>query len=107
MIFLQHIKYALGLFNSKVLNYFYQYLSQEGGKTLAQIKIGLLEELPVIYDPIYEQKIVVLVGEAINVKRKNSEADISEIEEEINKLVYGMYDLNDSEIKIIENSFSE
>ena len=102
-----NLKYALGLFNSKVLNYFYQYLSQEGGKTLAQIKIGLLEELPVIYDPIYEQKIVVLVGEAINVKRKNSEADISEIEEEINKLVYGMYDLNDSEIKIIENSFSE
>ena len=47
-------------------------------------------------------KIINNVNEILNIKNKNSNADISEIEGEIDKIVYWLYNLEDKEIRIIE-----
>jgi len=38
----------------------------------------------------------------LSTKKENSKTDTSELEREIDRLVYGLYDLTDEEIKIIE-----
>lgn len=42
------IRYVLALLNSKVLNYFYQNISQEKGRTFAEVKKNYLEKLPIV-----------------------------------------------------------
>ena len=44
-----------------------------------------------------------LVDEILKIKSENSSGDVSIIEKEIDKIVYKLYNLNDGEIKIIEN----
>ena len=50
-----------------------------------------------------ENKIINKVDEILKIKNKNSSEDVHEIEEEIDKIVYKLYDLTEEEINIIEN----
>ena len=43
-----------------------------------------------------------LVDEILKIKSENSSGDVSEIEKEIDKIVYKLYNLNDGEIRIVE-----
>jgi hypothetical protein len=57
-----NIKYLLGLMNSKLLNYIYQNISQEKGRTFAEVKKIYLAKLPIkICDVILQNKVVKLV----------------------------------------------
>lgn len=47
-------------------------------------------------------EIVSLVDEILKLKTKDSTLDTSNLESEIDKLVYKLYNLTDDEIKIIE-----
>ena len=47
-------------------------------------------------------KIINKVDEIFKIKNKNSNADVSEIEREIDKIVYGLYGLSEEEVGIIE-----
>lgn len=48
-------------------------------------------------------KIINNVSEILKFKGKNSSADVSEIEKEIDKIVYKLYNISDEEIKFIDN----
>ena len=50
-----------------------------------------------------EDKIINKVDEILKIKNKNSSEDVHEIEEEIDKIVYKLYDLTEEEIRIVEN----
>ena len=52
-------------------------------------------------------KIEKTVDNIIVSKRVKPNASISDLETEIDKLVYQMYDLNDAEIEIIENKMEQ
>ena len=45
-----------------------------------------------------------LVDQILKVKKQNPEADTSELEKEIDQLVYALYELTEEEIEIIESS---
>ena len=47
-------------------------------------------------------KIINNVDEILKIKSKNFNADVSEIEREIDKIVYGLYGLSEEEVGIIE-----
>ena len=51
-----------------------------------------------------EKKIVSAVNEILEVKEKTPEADITEKENALNKMVYNLYGLTDDEVKIIESA---
>jgi len=102
------LKYAMALLNSKLLNAIYHFLSQEEGKTLAQIKIGLVNELPFILGnqkPFIElvDKILSITKSEDYLQNPSKQAKVKECEKQIDQLVYKLYGLTPGEIKIIEN----
>ena len=98
-----NLKYFLGLFNSRLLNFVYHSISQEQGKSQAQVKIKVVRELPVVVPAEEEQlPIIALVDEILEAKAADPCADTAKKEEKIDKLVYALYDLTDDEIAIVE-----
>jgi hypothetical protein len=95
------LKYFLGILNSRLLNYIYQFLSSEEGKTLAQVKTGLVEQLPVVYDKAKEKYLVKLVDKLIEMRRANPGIDVSGLESELDEYVCDLFGLNEDEKKLI------
>ncbi|MEZ2321943.1 MAG: TaqI-like C-terminal specificity domain-containing protein [Microcoleus sp.] len=96
-------KLLVGVLNSKLLTYFYRLLSMEVNRTLAQIKPTILKNLPVQFD---NEKIVIriesIVDQILIAKKSDPKADTTELEKEIDQLVYQLYELTAEEIKIVE-----
>jgi hypothetical protein len=90
-----HIFFILGILNSRLLNTLYHFLSQEEGKSLAQVKTRVVDFLPVpLMKPSLQQPLVELVA-----RRLQGEL----VDKEIDVLVYELYGLTDEEITVIEN----
>ena len=51
-----------------------------------------------------EVTITEIVNKILEIKENNPNADVSKLEREIDQLVYKIYELNESEIAIIEGS---
>jgi hypothetical protein len=99
------IKYILGLFNSRLLNFIYQKTTEEIGKVLPQVHIADLKELPIPKpDKDQQMPIIQLVDRILAAKKRNPEADTSALEREIDQLVYKLYGLTEEEIKIVEGA---
>ncbi|MEM1724846.1 MAG: TaqI-like C-terminal specificity domain-containing protein, partial [Thermoplasmata archaeon] len=108
------LRYILALLNSKLLNYYYRVISLEFGRTLAQIDIDTVELLPIPplspqNEPIVEE-LVSLVSQILShTQSKNylsdpqKQAEVKELEKEIDRLVYKLYGLTEAEIKTIED----
>ncbi len=99
-----NLKYLLALFNSHLLNFIYHFISQESGKSQAQVKISVVNKLPVVV-PAEEQQypIIALVNEILSAKSSNPDENTAELEREINKRIYELYNLTSKEIRIVEN----
>ena len=99
-----NLKYLLGLFNSHLLNFIYHFVSQEQGKSQAQVKISVLNKLPVVIPAAEQQRpIIALVNEILSAKDSNPDRDTAKLEKKINKRVYELYNLTSKEIGIVEN----
>lgn len=99
-----HIKYILGLLNSKL---YYVWLYNKGkrkGETL-ELYQKPLSEIPIKKAPSdIQNSIVKIVNEIITLKKANPNHDISSLEQQIDDIVYNIYGLTNAEIKIIEQS---
>ena len=99
------LKYILGILNSKLGNYMYKLMSCETGKVFAQVKLTVLRELPIkVISESSQLPIIQLVDEILNMKHISSDTDISEKEDQINRLIYKIYNLTEDEIETIEQS---
>jgi adenine-specific DNA-methyltransferase len=100
-------EYLLGLLNSKFLNWYYQnIINNEVGEALAQVKRGHLCILPVAFPKeLFSKKIIKIVSQILKAKKKNSAADTSALEKEIDLMVYKLYDLTYDEVKIVDPGF--
>jgi len=56
------------------------------------------------FNSVLFEKIENIVKQILNLKQTDNSADTTDLENEINKLVYKLYELTDEEIKIIENN---
>lgn len=98
-------KFLLGLINSKLLDFYYTLLNPEKGEALAEVKKENLSRLPInIADNKLQKKIIELVDRILSKKQKDTKADTTALENQIDQLVYQLYDLTAEEIAIIENS---
>jgi adenine-specific DNA-methyltransferase len=90
---------VLGILNSKLITFFYQEISQEGGRILAEVKPSRVKAVPVpnLKDIKSLSKIVQKV---INKKQENQ--DTSYEESQIDRMVYELYGLTEEEIRIVE-----
>lgn len=95
------LEYLLGVLNSKyALNWFYTY----GKKRGAGVDIGVdkLRTFPLAENP--NKKIETLVKDVIAKKELGKNTD--SLEQEINNLVYKLYELTYDEVKVIDPEFS-
>ena len=98
-----NLKYLLALFNSHLLNFIYHFISQESGKSQAQVKISVVNRLPVVIPAEEQQRLVIaLVDEILSAKDSNPEEDTTKLENKIDQIVYSLYDLTPDEIAIVE-----
>jgi adenine-specific DNA-methyltransferase len=97
-------KYVLALLNSKLLSFYKTKNSGSAKKDdFTQITLGDIRQLPIPKIEISkQQKFIKLVNDILVSKEKNEDTTIAE--NEIDKLVYQLYELTEDEIKIIENA---
>ncbi|QTA81441.1 SAM-dependent methyltransferase [Desulfonema limicola] len=97
------LKFILALMNSKIMNYVYRNKFKSTKKVFSEIQARSVEQLPIPQINKKEQnKFIKLAKKAIFIKKNNFTADISDIEKEIDQLVYKLYGLTKEEIAIVE-----
>ncbi|MDP2919213.1 MAG: TaqI-like C-terminal specificity domain-containing protein [Dehalococcoidia bacterium] len=96
-------KYLLGILNSTVVLWLFD-------KLLAKLQNGYYEPSAIFIKdfpiPVTNetQHIESLVNRILAIKDKNPNADVSELEHQIDQLVYQLYGLNEEERKIVEEN---
>lgn len=101
-------KFLLGVLNSKFLSYYLNVEFQDkhlAGGYLA-INKSTIEQLPLIDLPFEQQQPIIALVDQI-IKKENSEADTSELECQINQMVYELYGLTPEEKAVVEGSFPQ
>ena len=68
------------------------------------LKKSTIEKFPIKINANYQENIIEIVKNILELKELNLETDTLYFENEIDQLVYGLYDLTGEEIEIIENS---
>ena len=101
---IEELKVILAILNSKLMTFYHKnvFLDTEK-KVFPKILIANAKKFP-IKIPSDRTAITDLVNLIISTKRKNSSADTSSLESEIDSLVYQLYGLTEEEIKIVEQS---
>ncbi|MCX7809515.1 MAG: Eco57I restriction-modification methylase domain-containing protein [Leptospiraceae bacterium] len=104
----KNLKYIIGLLNSKPVAFFFKTFYAGGGlgEDGYRYKKAFLEQLPLPpitkeNQPIADQ-IVQKVDQILSIKKQNPFANTSNLEHQIDQLVYKLYNLTEEEIKIIE-----
>ncbi|MBU4338993.1 Eco57I restriction-modification methylase domain-containing protein [Patescibacteria group bacterium] len=99
-----NLKYILAVLNSKfALDWFYK----NGKKRGVGVDIGVekLRTFPIkIASESVQKPFINLVDQILKKKKDNPEADTSDLEKEIDRMVYELYNLMEGEIKIVEDN---
>ena len=99
------LKYLLAIMNSKLMNYIYANKYKSTKKVFSEIQARSVGELPIKVANVPELNL--LADQAIKIKKEDFSADIEEIINKIDRLVYKLYNLSDEEIDIIEHNSIE
>ncbi len=92
------LKFVCGILNSKVVNYWYPHkykMPTIGGYELSSIPIPEASKEQ-------QQPIIALVDKILVAKKENPQADTSEWEKEIDRLVYELYGLTYDEVLVVD-----
>ena len=99
------LKYILALVNSKLFDFIYWTINPEKGEALAEVKAMHLDQLPIKFaDNKTQSEIELLVDKILTIKLEDNSADTKDLENQIDQLVYKLYDLTEEEIRIIETT---
>ena len=100
----EKLKFLLAILNSKVSEWYFNLIGTTTGMGTNRWKKYKIELLPIkVPTESQEQTIEILVNEILSIKKRNASADTTSLENQINQLVYQLYDLTEEEIEIIEN----
>jgi hypothetical protein len=100
----EKIKYLSALLNSKLCNYQLFESAPRTGMGDLIISVQALEHLLVYYPKANEQKLFEDLLDEI-IKRKKSNQDTTTLENEIDLLVYKLYELTYDEVRVIDKDF--
>jgi hypothetical protein len=96
------IKYLLGLLNSKLINWFFRRFS-----TNSNVNGYEVEQFPISNNidlNKFKNMIASIVAHILEEKQNDPYADTSNLEQQIDQLVYRLYELTEDEIKLIEQA---
>jgi type II restriction/modification system DNA methylase subunit YeeA len=96
------LKYLLALMNSKLFTYYlFEQTPKSTNKSYPSFNSKLIKSMPIYLATIEEQQPFIDLVDKILAKKENNE-DTSAEEQEIDVLVYKLYDLTEEEIKMVE-----
>jgi len=99
------LELVLGVLNSKLYGFYFRKFYSEEDDLFPKIKVNELKRLPFkVPDSNTEKKLIEFVNKIIQEKEKSPTFNSIDMENEIDQLVYQLYDLSKEEIKIIENA---
>nr|WP_039451660.1 TaqI-like C-terminal specificity domain-containing protein [Pedobacter glucosidilyticus] len=99
----EKLKFLLAILNSKVSEWYFNLIGTTTGMGTNRWKKYKIELLPIkITSQAQEKEIEILVNQILAIKKQDPLANIIELENQINQLVYQLYDLTEEEIKIVE-----
>ena len=96
-------KYLLGIINSSLIAFYFKKKYNRQDITFPEIRIYELSALP-IKIALNKLDLEKLVDRILTAKNSDPMADTSELETEIDRLVYQLYGLTEAEIKIVEGA---
>ena len=96
-------KYLLGILNSRITRYLVSQSAAERQGGYLEFKPMYILLLP-IPDPPENEGISALVSQILDTADTDPDTDISELEDEIDQMVYLLYDLTPEEIAIVEGA---
>jgi hypothetical protein len=98
-------KYILAILNSKLMGYYFINKFSERDNVFPKSKIGQCRLLPIRKcEPQKQFQFISLIDEILKNKSKDISINTTALENQIDQLVYQLYNLTDEEIKIIEAS---
>ena len=104
-----NLHYLLGILNSKAFTFFYRnfYCGGVLGNKGLRYKRDFLLKVPIpSATPAQQKPIIDLVDQILAVKKADNTADTTELEKQIDALVYKLYGLTDEEIRSIVGKLS-
>lgn len=100
-----NLKYILAIINSKLMNFYYETLNPEKGEVLAEVKKQNVEKLLIKIANNKTQLIFIQrVDEILTFKSQGK--DTTALEQQIDNMVYKLYQLTYQEVKIIDPEFA-
>ncbi|MCU7246169.1 MAG: Eco57I restriction-modification methylase domain-containing protein [Microcystis aeruginosa WS75] len=100
------IKFLLGIMNSSLMNYIYNNKFKSTKTVFSEIQTRSISQLPIPkISKTKQAKCIYLVDQILAAKKSDPKADTSELEKEIDNLVYKLYQLRYNEVKIIDPDF--
>ncbi|MFN4000199.1 Eco57I restriction-modification methylase domain-containing protein [Algoriphagus sp.] len=99
------LEQIVAFLNSKLINYYYKKMFSMGAEFTITVTKENLSVIPIKnIDSSYKVKLETIVKEITTLKKNKPTASISELENQIDQLIYQLYDLTEAEIKIIESN---
>ena len=96
-------KYVLALLNSSLMQWYYSTMFKGDTELFPKIRIAQAKQLPIKkVTKDKQQPIIDLVDQILLKKRSDPTANTTNIEHQIDELVYDLYDLSEEEIAVIE-----
>jgi tRNA1(Val) A37 N6-methylase TrmN6 len=101
----EKLKFLLAILNSRVSEWYFNLIGTTTGMGTNRWKKYKIELLPIKVPSAEQEKdIEGLVNQILAIKKYSSNADTTELENQIDQLVYQLYDLTEEEIRIIETA---
>ena len=98
-------KFLLGVLNSSTIRFYLGLIAETSGMGTSRWINNYVKEFPIPEAACDQQALIIeLVDQILNVKRTDPDADVSDLENEIDQIVYLLYDLIPEEIAIVEGA---
>lgn len=99
----EKLKFLLAILNSKVSEWYFNLIGTTTGMGTNRWKKYKIELLPIKNaSQVQENDIEILVNQILALKKQNPTTDTTDLENQIDQLVYQLYGLTEEEIKIVE-----
>jgi len=100
-----NLKLLNSILNSKLVFWYLLKIGSGLGKEGFEFRKIFVEQLPIPKIPqSAQQPFITIVDQILSIKQKDSDANTSALERQIDKMVYKLYGLTEEEIKIVEKS---
>lgn len=100
------LDYLVGILNSRLMNFYYQTVTLEKGRSMAQVDIELVEKLPLIVDDKQAGRLAALAAKIAGLGNYLEVKEAKVLYEELNTIVYEIYGLSPADIRHVEQTMA-